>query len=159
MNPVRLRYESGVPVAVRLAVVVVFIISISLLWLSISCPWETATTIFLGVLVVIWFAAIFLTSLLPILGRCSLRMEGDTLVIEKSVLCICWRRFSFPRNQLSVSCNTRTEIRGAFQSTRHTIHVFIPVIHTPQSKITLPQIHRKEDSDRIMRQLLELIGA
>ncbi len=36
MNPVRLGYESGVPVAVRLAVVVVFIISISLLWLSIS---------------------------------------------------------------------------------------------------------------------------
>ncbi len=158
MNPVRLRYESGVPVAVRLAVVVVFIISISLLWLSISCPWETATTIFLGVLVVIWFAAIFLTSLLPILGRCSLRMEGDTLVIEKSVLCICWRRFSIPRNQLSVTCNTRTEIRGAFLSSRHTIQVFIPAIRTPQGLIRLPQIHRKEDAERIMKLLQELLG-
>ena len=159
MTTLQLRYESGVPVAVCLAVVVVFIISISLLWLSISCPWETATTIFLGVLVVIWFAAIFLTSLLPSLGRFTLRVESDTLIIEKSVLGICWRRFGVLRRQLSVSCNTRTEIRGAFQSTRHTIQVFIPVIHTPQSKITLPQIHRKEDSDRIMRQLLELIGA
>ncbi len=158
MNPVRLGYESGVPVALRLAVIVVFIISISLLWLSISCPWETATTIFLGVLIVIWFAAIFLTSLLPILGRCSLRMEGDTLVIEKSVLCICWRRFSIPRNQLSVTCNTRTEIRGVFLSSRHTIQVFIPAIRTPQGLIRLPQIHRKEDAERIMKLLQELLG-
>lgn len=147
------------PVAVRLAVAAIFISCISLFWLSISCQWKTATAIFLGAQVTIWFVALFLTSLLPCLGRCTLRVESDTLIIEKSVLGICWRRFDVLRRQLSVSCNTRTEIRGAFQSTRHTIQVFIPVIHTPQSKITLPQIHRKEDADRIVRQLMELIGA
>lgn len=159
MTTVQLRYESGVPVAVRLAVAAIFISCISLFWFSISCQWETATAIFLGAQVIIWFVALFLTSLLPSLGRCTLRMDGDTLNIEKAVLGICWRRFGVLRGQLSVSCNTRTEIRGAFQSNRHTIQVFIPVIHTPQGKITLPQIYRKEDADRIMRQLLELIGA
>lgn len=158
MNPVRLRYESGVPVAVRMAVVVVFIISISLLWLSISCQWETATAIFLGAQVIVWFVALFLTSLLPSLGRFTLRVESDTLIIEKSVLGICWRRFGVLRRQLSVSCNTRTEIRGAFQSTRHTIQVFIPAIRTPQGLIRLPQIHRKEDAERIMKLLQELLG-
>ncbi len=159
MNTVRLRYESGVPVAVRLAVVAVFIICISLLWLSITCRWETATTIFLGVLVIIWFIALFLSSLLPILGRCTLHMEGDSLIVEKTILSICWRRFSVPRSLLSISCNTRTEIRGAFQSTRRTIQVYNPAIRTPQGLIHLPQIHRKEDADCIMGQLQELIGA
>ena len=159
MTTVQLRYESGVPVSVRLAVVAVFIICISLLWLSIACRWETATTIFLAVQVIIWFVALFLSSLLPILGRYTLCMEGDSLIIEKSVIGICWRRFSVPRSMLSISCNTRTEIRGAFQSTRRTIQVFIPAIRTPQGLLPLPQIHRKEDADRIMKQLQELIGA
>ena len=159
MNTVRLRYESGLPVAVRLAVAATFIITISLLWLSISCQWETATAIFLGAQVIIWFVALFLSSLLPILGKCTLRMEGDTLIVEKTILGICWRRFGVLRSQLSVSCNVRTEIRGAFQSNRHTIQVYIPAIRTPQGLIHLPQIHRKEDADRIMGQLQELIGA
>ena len=159
MTTVQLRYESGVPVAVRLAVAAIFISCISLFWFSISCQWETATAIFLGAQVIIWFVALFLTSLLPSLGRCTLRMEGDTLILEKAVLGICWRRFGVLRSQLSVFCNTRTEIRGAFQSTRRTIQVYIPAIRTPQGLIHLPQIHRKEDADCIMSQLQELIGA
>ena len=158
MNAVTLRYESGVSHGVRLGVFTAFISCLSLLWLSISHQWEKTSTILLSVFVIVWFVAFLLSTVLPCLGKCALRMEGNTLIIEKSILGLCWRRYSIPRNRLSITCNTRTEIRGAFQSTRHTILVFIPAIRTPQGLIHLPQIHRKSDAESIMMQLQRLLG-
>ena len=102
--------------------------------------------------------ALFLTSLLPLFGKCSLQVKGDTLIIRKSVFGICWSRKSMPLSQLSITCNTRTEIRGAYRSNRRTIQVHIPVLRTPESRIQLPMIHRQDDAERIMMQLHWLLG-
>ena len=159
MNALHLRYESGVPVAVRLVIFLLVVLNICVLCLSINQQKDAFLLLFWAVQTVVWLLALFLTSLLPLFGKCSLQVKGDTLIIRKSVFGICWSRRSLPLSQLSITCNTRTEIRGAYRSNRRTIQVHIPVLRTPQSRIQLPMIHRQDDADRIMRQLQELIGA
>lgn len=158
MNPVRLRYESGVPVAVRLAIFLLAVLNICVLCLSINQQKEAFFLLFWAVQAVVWLLALFLTSLLPLFGKCSLQVKGDTLIIRKSVFGICWSRKNLPLSQLSITCNTRTEIRGAYRSNRRTIQVYIPVLRTPEGLIQLPAIHRQDDADRIMMQLHWLLG-
>ena len=158
MNALHLRYESGVPVAVRLAIFLLVVLNICVLCLSINQQKEAIHLLFWTVQTVVWLLALFLTSLLPLFGKCSLLVKGDTLIIRKSVFGICWSRRSLPLSQLSITCNTRTEIRGAYRSNRRTIQVHIPVLRTPQSRIQLPMIHRQDDAERIMMQLHWLLG-
>ena len=158
MNAVHLRYESGVPIAVRLVIFLLTILSIGSFYLNISYQKETIHLLFWAIQAVGWLLASFLTSLLPTFGKCSLLVKGDTLIIRKSVFGICWSRRSLPLSQLSITCNTRTEIRGAYRSNRRTIQVHIPVLRTPQSRIQLPMIHRQDDAERIMMQLHWLLG-
>ena len=158
MNTLHIRYESGVPVAVRLAIFLLVVLNICVLCLSINQQKEAIHLLFWTVQTVVWLLALFLTSLLPLFGKCSLQVKGDTLIIRKSVFGICWSRRSLPLSQLSITCNTRTEIRGAYRSNRRTIQVHIPVLRTPQSRIQLPMIHRQDDAERIMMQLHWLLG-
>lgn len=158
MNTLHIRYESGVPVAVRLAIFLLVVLNICVLCLSINQQKEAIHLLFWTVQTVVWLLALFLTSLLPLFGKCSLLVKGDTLIIRKSVFGICWSRRSLPLSQLSITCNTRTEIRGAYRSNRRTIQVHIPVLRTPQSRIQLPMIHRQDDAERIMMQLHWLLG-
>ena len=158
MNTLHLRYESGVPIAVRLVIFFLFILNICVFVLSISQQKEVIYLLFWAVQAVVWLLALFLTSLLPLFGKCSLQVKGDTLIIRKSVFGICWSRRSLPLSQLSITCNTRTEIRGAYRSNRRTIQVYIPVLRTPEGLIQLPAIHRQDDADRIMMQLHWLLG-
>ena len=158
MNALHLRYESGVSVAVRLVIFLLVVLNICVLCLSISQQKDAFLLLFWSVQAVVWLLALFLTSLLPLFGKCSLQVKGDTLIIRKSVFGICWSRRSLPLSQLSITCNTRTEIRGAYRSNRRTIQVHIPVLRTPQSRIQLPMIHRQDDAERIMMQLHWLLG-
>ena len=158
MNTLHIRYESGVPVAVRLAIFLLVVLNICVLCLSINQQKEAIHLLFWTVQTVVWLLALFLTSLLPLFGKCSLLVKGDTLIIRKSVFGICWSRKSMPLSQLSITCNTRTEIRGAYRSNRRTIQVHIPVLRTPESRIQLPMIHRQDDAERIMMQLHWLLG-
>ena len=158
MNTLHIRYESGVPVAVRLAIFLLVVLNICVLCLSINQQKEAIHLLFWTVQTVVWLLALFLTSLLPLFGKCSLLVKGDTLIIRKSVFGICWSRRSLPLSQLSITCNTRTEIRGAYRSNRRTIQVHIPVLRTPESRIQLPMIHRQDDAERIMMQLHWLLG-
>ena len=158
MNAVHLRYESGVPVSVRLIVFFLVILNISILCLSISQQKETIYILLWAIQAVVWLLAFFLTSLLPLFGKCSLLVKGDTLIIRKTVFGICWGRRSLQLSQISVTCNTRTEIRGAYRSNRRTIQVFMPAIRTPQGLIQLPAIHRQHDAERTMMQLHWLLG-
>lgn len=158
MNAVYLRYESGVPVSVRLIVFFLVILNISILCLSISQQKETIYILLWAIQAVVWLLAFFLTSLLPLFGKCSLLVKGDTLIIRKTVFGICWSRRSLQLSQISITCNTRTEIRGAYRSNRRTIQVFMPAIRTPQGLIQLPAIHRQHDAERTMMQLHWLLG-
>ena len=158
MNAVHLRYESGVPVAVRLIVFFLVILNISVLCLSTSQQKESIYLLFWAIQTVVWLLAFFLTNLLPLFGKCSLLVKGDTLIIRKAVFGICWSRRSLQLSQISITCNTRTEIRGAYRSNRRTIKVFVPVIRTQQGVIKLPAIHRQHDAERIMMQLHWLLG-
>ena len=158
MNAVHLRYESGVPVSVRLIVFFLVILNISILCLSISQQKETIYILLWAIQAVVWLLAFFLTSLLPLFGKCSLQVKGETLIIRKTVFGICWSRRSLQLSQISITCNTRTEIRGAHRSNRRTIQVFIPAIRTPQGLIPLPAIHRQHDAERTMMQLHWLLG-
>ena len=158
MNAVHLRYESGVPVAVRLIVFFLVILNISVLYLSTSQQKETIYILFWAIQTVVWLLAFFLTNLLPLFGKCSLLVKGDTLIIRKAVFGICWSRRSLQLSQISITCNTRTELRGAYRSNRRTIQVFIPAIRTPQGLIQLPAIHRQHDAERTMMQLHWLLG-
>ena len=158
MNTLHIRYESGVPVAVRLVIFLLVVLNICVLCLSINQQKEAIHLLFWTVQTVVWLLALFLTSLLPLFGKCSLLVKGDTLIIRKSVFGICWSRRSLPLSQLSITCNTRTEIRGAYRSNRRTIQVHIPVLRTPESRIQLPMIHRQDDAERIMMQLHWLLG-
>ena len=158
MNAVHLRYESGVPVAVRLIVFFLVILNISILYLSISYQKETIYLLFWAIQAVVWLLAFFLSSLLPTFGKCSLQVKGDTLIIRKAVFGICWSRRSLQLSQISITCNTRTEFRGAYRSNRRTIQVFMPAIRTPQGLIQLPAIHRQHDAERTMMQLHWLLG-
>ena len=158
MNAVHLRYESGVPVSVRLIVFFLVILNISILCLSISQQKETIYILLWAIQAVVWLLAFFLTSLLPLFGKCSLLVKGDTLIIRKTVFGICWGSRILPLSQISVTCNTRTEIRGAYRSNRRTIQVFMPAIRTPQGLIQLPAIHRQHDAERTMMQLHWLLG-
>ena len=161
MNAVHLRYESGVPIAVRLVIFLLTILSIGALHLNISYQKEPIYLLFWAIQAVVWLLAFFLSSLLPLFGKCSLLVKGDTLVIRKAVFGICWSRRSLQLSQISITCNTRTEIRGAYRSNRRnrrTIQVFVPVIRTQRGPIKLPAIHRQHDAERTMMQLHWLLG-
>ena len=158
MNAVHLRYESGVPIAVRLIIFLLTILSIGAFHLNISYQKETIYLLFWAIQAVGWLLASFLTSLLPTFGKCSLLVKGDTLIIRKTVFGICWSSRILPLSQISITCNTRTEIRGAYRSNRRTIQVFMPAIRTPQGLIQLPAIHRQHDAERTMMQLHWLLG-
>ena len=158
MNTLHLRYESGVPVAVRLVIFLLVVLNICVLCLNINQQKDAFLLLFWAVQAVVWLLALFLTSLLPAFGRCRLQVKGDTLSIRKSVFGICWSQRILPICPISITCNTRTEIRGAYRSNRRTIQVYIPVLRTPEGLIQLPAIHRQDDADRIMMQLHWLLG-